>query len=147
MDDIDKKIINGLQKEFPVCDHPFSVTAEKFSISEDELITRISTLLENGVLSRFGPLFNMEKIGGEYSLAAMRVPPEQFDDTAEIINQFPQVAHNYEREHEFNLWFVLAAGSSEEIEHVISDIENATGMHVYNMPKLKEYFVDLVFHV
>lgn len=147
MDDMDRKIINDLQREFPVCDHPFYVTAEKFSISENELITRIENMLENGMLTRFGPLFNIEKLGGVYSLAAMRVPPDKFDETAEIINQFPQVAHNYEREHEFNLWFVLAADSPDEVDQVISDIEHMTGLHVYNMPKLKEYFVDLILHV
>ena len=147
VDELDKRIINTLQDGFPVCDQPFAVAAKNLEMDESVLIDRIGTLLEENMLSRFGPLFNMDRIGGAYSLAAMKVPAEVFEKTAQLVNSFPEIAHNYERDHEFNMWFVLASDSVEQLQHVIDKIENATGLHVYNMPKQKEYYVGLKFHV
>lgn len=147
VDELDKKIINSLQDGFPVCDHPFAIAAKNLDMDEMVLIERIGTLLDDDILSRFGPLFNMDRIGGAYSLAAMKVPAEVFEKTAQFINSFPEIAHNYEREHEFNMWFVLASDSVDQLQHVINKIEDTTGLHVYNMPKQKEYFVGLKFHV
>jgi len=147
MDDLDRHIINRLQDGFPVCKQPFAEIGGELNLDENALIKRIETLLENGMLSRFGPMYNMERLGGVYSLAAMKVPLEIFEETAAYINAFAEVAHNYEREHEFNMWFVLAADTSGTMQRVIDEIENHTGLQVYNMPKLKEYFVGLKFHV
>ncbi len=147
MDELDRQIINVLQGGFPVCEHPFAAAAEQFNIDAISLITHIETLLEQGLLTRFGPLFNLEKLGGVYSLAAMKVPADVFENTAAVVNSFPEVAHNYERDHEFNMWFVLAADSGVRLEQVIDEIEKSTGIHVYNMPRVREYFVELKFHV
>ena len=143
MDSLDRRIVNGLQGGFPVGERPYAAAAAGLGIEEDELIRRLSRLLESGVLSRFGPLYDAERLGGAVTLAAMVVPEERFDEVAAIVNAFPQVAHNYERAHRFNMWFVVAAESSAQVAEAIAGIESASGIAVLNMPKLDEYFLEL----
>ncbi len=145
MDQIDRTIINQLQGGFPICDRPFDELSLKLGIDEDTLIERINKMLSEGTLSRFGPMYNVEQMGGSYSLIAMKVPEEELNRVAEIINGFPEVAHNYAREHEFNLWFVLALESTEQKHKVLTEIERLSTYAVYDMPKEKEYYVGLKF--
>lgn len=147
MDEIDRNIINQLQRGFPICERPYQVAAEQLDISESELIERISLLLENKTLTRFGPMYQIEKAGGAFTLAAMSIPEDQFDTVAEQVNQFPEIAHNYERAHKLNMWFVLGTEHPDEINTTIKRIEDKTGFHVYNMPKLQEFYVGLYFPV
>jgi len=147
MDSIDRAIINQLQDEFPICDRPFQAVAEGLGISEDDLITRIRQMLENKQLSRFGPMYHAERMGGGLSLCAMHLPEAEFDAITEQVNQFPEVAHNYARDHHFNMWFVLATETPERIEKVLQEIEQVTGYPVYNMPKKEEFFVGLKFEL
>ncbi len=143
MDEIDKRIINALQDGFPICDAPYRQVAVQLGLSEQELIARLKTLLDNGTLTRFGPLYNAEQMGGALTLAAVKASIERFDEIADIINAFPEVAHNYARNHELNMWFVIATETPEQIQQTITAIERQTGLNVYNMPKNKEYFVNL----
>ncbi len=143
MDDIDKAIINTLQNGFPVCESPYQQVAEQLELAEAVLIERLEKLLENGTLSRFGPMYHAEAMGGALTLAAVKAPETNFLEVADIINSFPEVAHNYARDHAFNMWFVIATETPERIEKVIQSIEEKTGLSVYNMPKLNEYFVQL----
>jgi len=143
MDDIDKAIINYLQNGFPVCESPYQQVAEQLGLTETVLIESLAKLLDDGVLSRFGPMYHAEAMGGALTLAAVKAPEAQFDDVADIINTFPEVAHNYARNHVLNMWFVIATETPERIAEVIQAIEAKTGLSVYNMPKLNEYFVQL----
>ncbi|MCK9605250.1 MAG: AsnC family transcriptional regulator [Methylomonas sp.] len=143
MDDIDKLIINLLQKGFPICESPYRQVAGQIGITEDALLSRLQTLLDDGVLSRFGPMYHAEQMGGALTLAALKVPEERFDEVSEIVNSFPEVAHNYARNHTLNMWFVLATERPEQVESVIELIERHTGLMVYNMPKIREYYVGL----
>jgi DNA-binding Lrp family transcriptional regulator len=143
MDEIDKKIINALQNGFPICDAPYRQVATQLGLTEQDLITRLKALLDNGTLTRFGPLYNAEQMGGALTLAAVKAPKERYDKITEIINAFPEVAHNYERSHELNMWFVIATETPEQVRQTIDAIEQQTGLTVYNMPKNKEYFVNL----
>lgn len=143
MDEIDKQIINALQDGFPICDTPYHQVAEQLGLTEQDLIARLKTLLDNGTLTRFGPLYNAEQMGGALTLAAVKAPLERFDEIAEIINTFPEVAHNYARNHDLNMWFVIATETPEQILQTISAIEQLTNLTVYNMPKNQEYFVNL----
>lgn len=143
MDEIDKHIINALQDGFPICDAPYRQVAAQLGLSEQELIDRLKALLDNGTLTRFGPLYNAEQMGGALTLAAVKAPIERFDEIADIINAFPEVAHNYARNHELNMWFVIATETPDQIQQTITAIERQTGLNVYNMPKNKEYFVNL----
>ncbi|HEY9857389.1 MAG TPA: AsnC family transcriptional regulator [Stenomitos sp.] len=143
MDSQDRAIINALQGGFPICDRPYARVAEGLGLSEDELIRRLEALLEAGTLSRFGPMYHAERMGGSLILTAMQVPSEDFERVAEQVNAMPEIAHNYEREHDLNMWFVVATGTPEEAEATLARIEAETGYPVYPMPKLKEYYVGL----
>ncbi len=143
MDSVDKKIINCLQTGFPICDAPYQQVATELGLSEIELLTRLQQLLDTGILSRFAPLYHAEQLGGALTLAAVKAPTAHFADIATIINAFPEVAHNYAREHELNMWFVIATDKKERLQHVIAEIETQTGLKVYNLPKIKEFFIGL----
>lgn len=143
MDDQDRLIINTLQKGFPVCDTPYRQVAEQLGLDETELILRIQALLNQGILTRFGPMYHAEKMGGALTLAALAVPEHEFDRVADVVNAFPEVAHNYRREHQLNMWFVVATEDAARLESVLHEISDQTGLQVYDMPKLKEYFVNL----
>jgi len=147
MDSLDRLIINELQGGFPVCERPFEAVARALGTGESELMTRLRCMLDDGLLTRFGPLFNAERLGGALSLCALRVPPERFEAVAAQVNAFPQVAHNYQRDHDLNMWFVLAAGSVHELTQTIAAIERETGLKVFDFPKQEEFFVGLHFHV
>ncbi len=147
MDSVDRAIINRLQGGFPVSDHPYREAADHLGISEAELIQRLERMLEKRQLSRFGPLYNAERLGGGLSLCAMSIPEEDFERVAEQVNAFSEVAHNYARDHRLNMWFVLATETPTRIESVLAEIEDVTGYQVYNMPKREEFFVGLKFEV
>ncbi|MCB1882925.1 MAG: Lrp/AsnC family transcriptional regulator [Geminicoccaceae bacterium] len=143
MDAIDRRLVNGLQGGFPIEERPFAAVGARFDLSEDEAVARLKALREGGVLSRFGPMYDAERMGGAVTLCAMRVPEERFDEVADAVNAFAEVAHNYARAHALNMWFVLAVGDPAEIPRVIGRIEWATGLDVLDLPKLDEYFLDL----
>lgn len=145
MDAVDRAIVNRLQGGFPVCERPYAEAAAELNLTEDELMRRLDALLDNGTLTRFGPMFHAERLGGALTLAAMKIPEQDFERVAAIVNGFPEVAHNYAREHAFNMWFVLATEAPERIQQLIGEIEQAGGYRVYNMPKLDEFFVGLRF--
>lgn len=147
IDAIDRAIIDRLQGEFPVCERPYAVAAETLGIDEPELLSRLQRLLDARVLTRFGPMFQVERMGGAFVLAAMRVPEAEWERVVDAVNAFPEVAHNYRRESErscdFNMWFVLATETAGGIEVVLKRIEAASGLPVYAFPKIKEYFVEM----
>lgn len=145
LDETDRRIINALQGGFPVCDRPYAEAAAALGLDEDDLITRLQRLREANVLTRFGPMFQVERMGGAFCLAALAVPEGRWDAVLEAVNAFPEVAHNYAREHAFNMWFVIASDRPERIGEVVSEIEAATGLDVLAVPKLEEFFVDLRF--
>jgi siroheme decarboxylase len=147
MDELDRKIINRLQLDFPICDHPFAVVADELGTNEAELLSRLEQLSDKKYLTRFGPLYNADNFGGAVSLCAMMVSEDDFDMVTEQVNAFPQVAHNYQRDHVLNMWFVIATESQNELDETIKKIENETGVPVKNMPKLHEFYVGLYFEV
>ena len=143
MNDIDRAIVNGLQGGFPLCPRPFAAAAKKLGLEEKELLERLRSLLAGGVLTRFGPMYDAERLGGAFTLCAMRVPAADFARVAALVNAHPEVAHNYEREHRFNMWFVLATRSAADTQRIVAAIEQETGCAVMQLPRLEEYFVEL----
>ncbi|MCC2113426.1 MAG: Lrp/AsnC family transcriptional regulator [Hyphomicrobiales bacterium] len=142
IDDTDKRIVNALQGGFPLTERPFYAEAGMLGIPEDDLIARLQRLLDAGLLTRFGPLYNIDRMGGSFCLCALAAPADRFDEIAEIVNGFPEVAHNYERDHSLNMWFVLAVERPEDIGTLVEKIEAATGVAVFAFPKEAEYFVE-----
>ena len=147
LDEIDRRIINGLQGGFPICPAPYAAAAKDIGIDEATLLIRLQRLLADGLLSRFGPMYHAERLGGALTLAAMAVPEDRFDAVAGQVNGHGEVAHNYAREHELNMWFVLSTEEPERIAEVIAEIEAETGLTVFNMPKKEEFFIGLRFEV
>jgi DNA-binding Lrp family transcriptional regulator len=141
IDPTGRAIINGLQGGFPLTHRPFRDAGATLGLSEGELIDGVGELIEAGQLSRFGPLWNAELLGGGLCLAAMAVPSQRFDEVAGMVNAHPEVAHNYERGHALNMWFVVSAENADRIDEVIANIERETGLAVFAMPKAREFFV------
>lgn len=147
MDEIDRAIVNGLQGGLTVCEQPYLEAAQRLGLTEDELLRRLAGLLADGVLTRIGPLFQIEKMGGAFTLAALHADPEEYERVAALVNALPQVAHNYTREHALNMWFVLATETPQQIDQVLAQIQQETGCEVFNFPKSREYFVELKLQV
>ena len=143
MDPIDRQIIDTLQGGFPLCSAPYAQVAHQLGLTEDDLLQRLQRLLDTKVLTRFGPMFQVERMGGAFVLAAIEVPENRFEEVANQVNAFAEVAHNYRRTHRLNMWFVLATETPEGIDDVIRRIETATGLPVFAFPKRREFFVDM----
>lgn len=139
--DADRAIINGLQGGFSICEQPFAEAAARLGMDEEALIARVRALVAAGAISRFGPLWNSEELGGAVCLAAMAVPRERFEEVAAQVNAHPEIAHNYERAHALNMWFVISALDPARIEATARAIEYETGLAVKLMPKEQEFFV------
>jgi DNA-binding Lrp family transcriptional regulator len=140
---VDREIIDKLQGGFPLCERPYAAVAAQLGIGEDELLARLERLLADKVLTRFGPMYQIERMGGAFVLAALAVPEERYDEVTALVNALPQVAHNYRREHALNMWFVLATETQAGIAEAIARIEADSGLAVYAFPKEREYFVEM----
>jgi DNA-binding Lrp family transcriptional regulator len=140
-DPTEQAVVNGLQGGFPLTERPFREAGASLGLSEGELLDALDRLLADRRISRFGPLWNASGIGGDVCLCAIAVPPARFEAVTEQVNAHREVAHNYERTHELNMWFVVSAERPERIAEVISEIETETGLKVHAMPKTREFFV------
>lgn len=143
LSDLDRKILAQLQGDFPICERPYAEAAAQLGIDEVELLARLQALLADKVLTRFGPMFQIEEMGGAFVLAALAAPEARYDEVTALVNALPEVAHNYRREHELNMWFVLATETKEGIAEAIARIEHDTGLAVYAFPKEREFFVEM----
>lgn len=143
LDALDAALINRLQDDLPLLPRPFAAVAAELGCSEDELIARLQCLLAQGTLSRFGPLFQIERAGGLFVLAAMQVAEPRFDAVALLVNALPEIAHNYRREHALNMWFVIAVETPAQADEVCARIEALTDCAVLAFPKEREFFVGL----
>jgi siroheme decarboxylase len=141
LDGTDRRIVNALQEGFPLSPRPYAEVAEGLGLTEAELISRLKRLLDVGAITRFGPFLDAAAMGGAFCLCAMAVPLGQFEAVMTQVNARPEVAHNYERTHRLNMWFVLATETPEEIAKAACGIERETGLKVYRFPKEREFFV------
>ena len=145
--DAERAVINRLQAGLPLVHSPFAAVAGELDMTEQALLDILQDLLNRRILTRFGPMFHAGEMGGALTLAAMRIPEQDFETVTRTVNDFDEVAHNYRREHELNMWFVLATETPGDIARVIAKIESATGYPVYNMPKEEEFHVHLYLPV
>lgn len=141
LDATDRLLINRLQDGLPLQHAPFAPVAKEAGLAEAEVVDRITRLREIGAITRFGPFLDAEAMGGAFCLCAMAVPADRFDEVMTLVNAHPEVAHNYERQHRLNMWFVLACEKAEGIPEAAERIERETGLHVLRFPKLKEFFI------
>lgn len=141
LDATDRLLINRLQDGLPLTHDPFAPVAHEAGISETEVVDRIAQMRELGAITRFGPFLDAEAMGGAFCLCAMAVPQNRFDEVVTLVNAHPEVAHNYERQHKLNMWFVLACERPDQIAEAAARIEGETGLKVLRFPKLKEFFI------
>ncbi len=141
LDDTDRRIVNRMQEDLPLCNTPFAAVATELGLTESDLLTRLEAMKASGVITRFGPFFDAAAMGGAFCLCAMAVPADQFDAVLTKVNVHPEVAHNYERAHRLNMWFVLATETPEGIDAAADTIEGETGITVHRFPKLQEFYI------
>jgi DNA-binding Lrp family transcriptional regulator len=146
LDAVDAALVDGYQSDFPVVERPFHVVGEELGIDESAALERVRRLRDRGIFRRFGAVLNPPVIGSS-TLAAVSVPEARFEAVAEIINGYRQVNHNYRRDHEWNMWFVVTAASREKRDSILAEIEERTGCAVLNLPMLTDYYIDLEFPV
>jgi DNA-binding Lrp family transcriptional regulator len=148
MDSIDKKILNIIQKEFPVVAEPFKAVAEKLGISEDEVLERIARLKQEGIIRRIGAVFDSKKMGFVSTLCAARVPEEKLKTFVEVVNSYAGVTHNYRRSHEYNVWFTFIAPDNETLEESLAEIRDRTGiMDIISMRAARTFKIDATFEL
>lgn len=147
MDEFDRLLINRLQHGLTLVRHPWEALAEELGSTSEGLRERVQALLDDGTLTRFGPMFDIDRLGGAFTLAALSVPEARFDEVAAQLEAMPEVAHNYRREHRWNMWFVLGCETPQGIAESIARIEAKTGLAVLNLPKEETFHVGLHFPV
>jgi DNA-binding Lrp family transcriptional regulator len=145
--DLERDFINHFQGNFPLQERPFKSIASQLNCSEDELIETVSNLKTQKLLTRFGPLYDAARLGGGLTLAALSVPEDRYKIVTEMVNTYPEVAHNYRRDHQLNMWFVLATETPQEIDRILHSIEQCTKLKVYNFPKQREFYIGLWLHL
>lgn len=137
-------LLNDFQRDFPLCPAPFAELAARLGVAEGVVIRSLENLRHEGKIARVGPVFAPKRIGAS-TLAAMAVPPEKLEAVAQAVNRFPEVNHNYEREHRYNLWFVVTAGSEGRLQAALGAIEQTAGYPILRLPLEQEFHIDLGF--
>jgi len=148
MDEIDKKILNILQKEFPLEERPFQIVAEKCRISEEETLFRIQKMKDDGIIRRIGAVFDGAKLGRISTLCAAHVPEEKIDSFVQIVNANKNVTHNYRRDNEYNIWFTVSAATAKELEAFLADVKEKTGVtDIQDMRAVRTFKINASFDV
>ncbi|MFI3185285.1 MAG: Lrp/AsnC family transcriptional regulator [Methylococcaceae bacterium] len=139
-----KQLLNDYQRDFPLSSRPYQDIADTLGVTEAEVLSAFTELNADGFISRIGPVIPPNHIGVS-TLVAMSVPEAQLQVVADKISAHPEVNHNYEREHQLNLWFVLIATDAEHLRQVIEAIELETSYPAIQLPLLDDFFIDLGF--
>ena len=142
--ELEKRLLNAWQKGFPLSPRPYAEIAHRLGTSEAMVLTILERLQEQGIISRVGPVFTPKKVGVS-TLAAMAVPEEELEQVAALVSSYEEVNHNYEREHHFNLWFVVTSASQEQLQQVLEELERRTGYPVMDLPLEQQFHIDLGF--
>ncbi len=147
LDEVDKKILNAIQLDFPLERKPFEALGKSLGIKEEDVIRRIKRLQAEGAIRRIGPIISTKKTGGVSTLIAMKVPDDKVDEVAGIINQYDEVSHNYLRPANYNIWFTLSAESEERMQEILKEITEKTGCLVINLPTKRLFKIGVKFNI
>jgi len=148
LDDIDKAIVNRIQSEFPITLRPYLAVAEELNLTEEEVLDRVACLKKNGIIRRIGGNFVPGKLGFVSTLCAARVPADKIEKFAEIVNRYPGVTHNYQRDNRYNVWFTFISPSMDEIEANLKKIAEESGVSdILNLPATKVFKIKAQFDV
>jgi len=144
VNNLQKRLIDAYQHGMPVSSTPYADMAVRLGVSEDDILSALKKLAKEGVMSRVGPVFRPGTIGVS-TLAAMDVPEASMEKVAALVNSYPEVNHNYKREHHFNLWFVITAATEKRMQEILDDIEQKASLPVMSLPMQASYHIDLGF--
>ena len=144
--DLERHLLNDFQHNLPLTSSPYLDIAEQLGVTEAEVISAMQRLSADGVVSRVGAVFTPNKIGVS-TLAAISVPEDKLQESAEMINEYAEVNHNYEREHDYNLWFVITAADDARLKKIVNEIEEKSGSEVLNLPLVEDFHIDLGFNL
>ena len=148
LDEMDRLILNEIQSHFPLETRPYRVLAEKLGFSEDEVMQRVQTMKDQEIIRRIGANFNSRKLGYTSTLCAAHVQPEQMEGFVEIVNGYLGVTHNYRRDHHYNIWFTLIASSEQEIERILREITQESGVgEIISLPAEKVFKIQVDFEM
>lgn len=148
LDQMDRRLLNLVQKEVPICPQPYQVIGDKLGISEQEVLERLEKLMQQDVIRRLGGVFDSRKLGYKGTLCAIKVPPERIDEVAQVVNDYIGITHNYLRDHEYNMWFTILAQSPDKVEQILADIQAKTGIQdVINLPSERFFKVLVNFEI
>jgi len=148
LDDIDKAIVNRIQSEFPITSRPFLAVANELGLTEKQVIDRVARLKKTGIIRRIGGNFVPGKLGFVSTLCAARVPADKIEQFAKIVNRYPGVTHNYQRDNKYNVWFTFISPSMDEIEANLKKIAEETGVSdILNLPATKVFKIKAQFDV
>jgi len=148
MDEIDKRLLNIVQTDFPIARRPYEVLSGRLGISEQEALGRVRALAESGVIRRIGPSFDSRRLGHVSTLVAARVPKERLDEVAGLVSSFPEVTHNYGREFDYNLWFTLICESEARLGAVLEAIKSRTGLSdMRSLPAVRTFKIRVEFEL
>jgi len=146
MDDVDKKILNIIQHDFPLTPSPYEEIGRSVGIREEELIHRLQNMMDNNIIRQIGPVFSAHHLGYRTTLAAMEVPEDKLEETVNVLNSYHEITHNYGREHRYNVWFTLICPSQEEVERIVEEIKAKTGIKkIFNLPYSKLFKIKVKF--
>jgi len=143
---LDRRLLDDFQRDFPLCARPYEALAKRLDCDEATVIERLQWLEAKGYVSRVGPVFRPKRLGAS-TLAAMAVPAERLQGVANLVSSYSEVNHNYEREHAFNLWFVVTASDERAVAEVLADVQRRTGLAVMDLPLTEEFHIDLGFRL
>jgi DNA-binding Lrp family transcriptional regulator len=144
LDLLSRQLIDRFQHGMPLCAEPYKEMARILGCRVGQVMACLEEMDQAGTLSRIGPVFEHSRAGAS-TLAALAVPAERLQQVAERVSQYPEVNHNYAREHFYNLWFVLTGPDRQHIERVLEELEKDTGLMPLDLPMLTAYRIDLGF--
>ena len=148
LDDIDKAIVNRIQSEFPITSRPYLAVADELGLTEKQVLDRVARLKKTGIIRRIGGNFVPGKLGFVSTLCAARVPADKIEQFAKIVNRYPGVTHNYQRDNKYNVWFTFICPSMDEIEVNLKKIAEETGVSdILNLPATKVFKIKAQFDV
>jgi DNA-binding Lrp family transcriptional regulator len=148
LDDIDKAIVNRIQSDFPITSRPYLAVANELGLTEKEVLDRVARLKKDGIIRRIGGNFVPGKLGFVSTLCAARVPADKIEHFAEIVNRYPGVTHNYQRDNQYNVWFTFISPSMDEIEANLKKIVEESGVSdILNLPATKVFKIKAQFDV
>jgi DNA-binding Lrp family transcriptional regulator len=147
LDELDRAILNEIQSHFPIVSRPYADVGGKVGLSEEDVMTRVQALMDQGVIRRLGANFTSRKLGYTSTLCAAHVPPEDLERFVEAVNRHPGVTHNYLRRHHYNVWFTLIAESPARLTEILGEISRTTAIEVLSLPAKHIFKIKVDFPV